>query len=336
MFFSDINSEISKLETNEEILNYLNNLQQKETNIYKLMRIKLIKASYHKSKNLMEAKAILNDVDAYLNINSDYYNIHTHYFIILGKLNYDEGRFDASLKAYRNANSILPKIEEINNFWNYDLEIQIGIISNYVSLSKNSEAITALKSLEKNIDPKKDIKEYIYVQNMLGYLHTKSKNYKEGTKYFNNIMTSLEDKNEHHNAYLSACNNLGYIYKITNQKEEAIDVLRKAIILTEDNNLLSKELLLRINLGFLLVEKENFEEAEQLGLSVIKKSQNSFEEKQADANRLLANVYYKTNKNTKALESAENAAFFFRDINDLKRLKSTLAIKNKILMQQRL
>ncbi|WP_191858988.1 tetratricopeptide repeat protein [Hanstruepera ponticola] len=333
LFFTNTKETLNNIKSNDSILNYLSALEKQTNNDYLINRLKIIKAGYYKSINLTKTFALLDEVNPFLDEHPNFRHLKIHYNIIKGKALYESGKFKESIEIYLENKNELKNLKMPEDLWRFEIETKTGIISNYVVLNKDKEAIDLLKELEKTVSLEKEIDEYVYVLNLLGYLHVKSKNYNEGIVYYNEIINILKDNTDYKETYLGACNNLAYIYQLTNNNEKALEILEKALDLTIRLKMTNRELLLSNNLGFLYIKENQLSRAEELGLKVLSKSTEKFEEKKADAQRLLANVYYHQGKYEEALTNCNNAAVYFKKLNDLKRLKGVLSIKNKILIK---
>ncbi|MDO1500993.1 histidine kinase [Winogradskyella maritima] len=333
-FFKQVITNVDALKNTDEKLYYLDSVHSRSNSDYIIQRLNLLKAKTFRSTDLNSAFKLLNNVETYIKKHPDYLHLNTHFKIVKGRALYDSGKHEESLNHYKEAEMLLKQLKNPDTFWNYALEIKTGIISNYVSLDRNDEAIQQLTELEKSVSRDDKLDDYIYVLNMLGFLHTKSKNYKDGIRYFTKLTDLAKDKAQYKEAYFGAVNNLGYIFKNTGDSNEAVILLEEAIIQAKNYQILNKELLLSNNLGYLYLDAENLNKAEILGLSTLEKSKNTFEDIEAESQRLLAVVYYKKEELVKALNYTELASQFFRKTNDLKRLKYVLGIKNKILIKQ--
>ncbi|WP_411767040.1 histidine kinase [Winogradskyella sp. A3E31] len=332
-FFKSVSNNLDLMATNENRIAYLDSLKSIVKTDYLINRLNILRANTYRNFDLNKTYEILQQVEAYLKEYSDYHHLKTHYNITKGRALYDSGKHNESLGYYTKAESVSQKFNDPDELWRYPIESKTGIISNYVALNRNDEAISLLTELEKTVSPNDKLDEYVYVLNMLGYLHTKSKNYKEGIRYFAEITNRLKNKDDYKESYFGAVNNLAYIYQLNKRRPEAINILEEALVQTKKYQIINRELLLSNNLGFLYLEEDNLDRAEELGLNSIEKSTNTFEEIKADAERLLSVVYYRKGESQKALEYAESSANYFRQINDLKRLKYALSIKNKVLIK---
>lgn len=331
--FKLIHSNLANMTTNEERINYLDSIELTLNNNYVINRLRVLQADTYRNFDLAMSYDILKKVKLYLKDKPHFEHLRAHYNIAMGRALYDSGKYSESLNHYLKSEKASKTFEDPDELWRYPIESKTGIISNYVVLNKNEAAISLLTELEKTVKPNDKLDEYIYVLNMLGYLHTKSKNYKEGIKYFKDITARLKNNDDYKESYFGAVNNLAYIYQLNNRTPEAIEILEEALSQTKKYQIVNRELLLSNNLGFLYLKENNLDRAEALGLNSIEKSTNKFEEIKADAERLLAVTYYHKDEPKKALKYAESSANYFRQINDLKRLKYTLGIKNKALIK---
>ena len=331
--FKSIRSNLDTMTTNEERISYLGSIEQTLNNDYVINRLRVLKADTYRNFDLALTYNILKKVKLYLKDKPQFEHLNAHYNITMGRALYDSGKYSESLNHYLRSENASRVFEEPDRLWHYSIESKTGIISNYVALNKNEAAMSLLTELEKTVEPNDNLDEYVYVLNMLGYLHTKSKNYKEGIKYFKEITQRLKNKDDYKESYFGAVNNLAYIYQLGNRTSEAIKILEEALSQTRKYQIVNRELLLSNNLGFLYLKENNLDRAEELGLNSIEKSTNKFEEIKADAERLLAITYYRKDEPEKALRYAESSAGYFRQINDLKRLKYALGIKNKVLIK---
>ncbi|NJM79169.1 MAG: histidine kinase [Flavobacterium sp.] len=188
--------------------------------------------------------------------------------------------------------------------------------------------------MENEIDSKTQLKEYLYVLSVSGYIHTKFANYKEGEKYFKKIITLLKDSKNYLDLYLAASNNLAHIYKVTNNTDEGIHIMEKALVKAKQINEINNMLLIQNNLGQLYVKKEQYKVAEKKGLEVLEQANEKlYPIHVANANRLLGSVYYYLGNYKKSEEHIDKAIAFFRDFKNPELLRNALDVKNKLLIK---
>jgi tetratricopeptide (TPR) repeat protein len=144
----------------------------------------------------------------------------------------------------------------------------------------------------------------------------------------------LENSKDHLDNYLAACNNLGHIYKVTDNVEAGIEIMEKALSKAKQINDTNSLLLIENNLGFLYIKKERYSEAEKLGLDVVKQAnQKQFEIHHANGNRLLGTVYYYLGDYKKSEVYIDQSIAFYRDFKNIELLRQSLDIKNKLLIK---
>jgi tetratricopeptide (TPR) repeat protein len=239
-----------------------------------------------------------------------------------------------SLDIYRENLELLTKIKQPYGGWNVALETQTGLINSLLCLQRDQEALEYLKQFESEINPKTQLKEYLYVLSVSGYIHTKFANYNEGEKYFLKVIALLENRTEHQDNYLASCNNLAHIYKVTEQTDKGIAILEKALKRAKKIKELNNEMLIANNLGFLYVKKEMYQKAQQLGLAVLQTAdEKQFGFHTANANRLLATVHYHLGNYQNAEQYIEKAIAYYRNFQNQDLLRQALDVKNKVLIQ---
>ena len=297
--------------------------------------LKLYRASQERRINPKKAINTLQDVTSFLNKNTNYPQLHAFKNTISGRIAYEVQQDCKS--SYSNYLENLDATESEKNFyngWNIELETKTGIINSLICLQRDQEALEYLKQLEKEVDPKNQLKEYIYVLSVSGYIHTKFSNYKEGENYFKKVVNLLKNDKNLQDNYLAACNNLAHIYKITDDTDEGISIMQKALEKAKQVNDQNSILLIQNNLGFLNLKKTLYKDAEILGLNVIKQANDKqFAVHKANASRLLGTTYYYLGEYAKAENYIDNAIIFFRDFKNPELLRNTLDIKNKLLLK---
>lgn len=303
--------------------------------VYAIQALKLYKANQERRLNPKKALNTLKEVSLVLNQNPSYRQLLAFKNTILGRIAYEvQQDCPLSYKMYYDNLQLLPDEKSLYKDWNLLLESKTGIINSLLCLQKDQEALEYLKPLEKEIDPKTQLKEYLYVLSVSGYIHTKFANYNEGERYFKKVLQLLENDKKHQDNYLAACNNLSHIYKVTNQTDQGINILKKALNKAKQLNDVNSLLLIQNNLGFLYLKKERYQEAETLGLDVIQTAKDKqYSIHQANANRLLGSTYYYLGDYTKAETYIEAAILFFRNFKNPELLRNALDIKNKLLIK---
>lgn len=297
--------------------------------------IKLYRAGQERRLNPKKSLLTLTEVSSFLKKNPNYTQLQLFKNTIAGRIAFEVQQDCNSAYQIYNSNLQLLKTEKnIYKGWNVNLETKTGIINTLLCLQKDQEALEYLKQLEKEINPKIQLKEYVYVLCVSGYIHTKFQNYNEGENYFKKVLILLENKKNHTDNYLAACNNLGHIYKVTENTTEGIIVLEKALNKAKQINDTNSILLIENNLGFLYLKKGRFKDAEYLGLDVLKQSEDKkYDAHKANANRLLGTVYYYLNDYAKAEHYINEAIAFFRNFKNPDLLRNALDIKNKLLIK---
>lgn len=318
----------------ENSIVFFENKIKTTTNTYVKNCYLLYKAREERRLNVKKANSTLNIVNKFLNTNPNYLQLKSFYNSIQGRILFEsQQNCVESNKLYMENIAILKKIEKPFSPWNVTLETKTGIINTLLCLQKDQEALEYLKQLENEINPKTQLKEYIYVLTVSGYIHTKFSNYKEGEKYFLKGISILKTEKDHQDNYLALCNNVAHIYKVTEQTEKGISILENALKKAKDIKDINNELLISNNLGFLYIKKEAYKKAENLGLYVLKQA----DEKQfgfhiANANRLLGLTYYHLNNYKKAESHIDKAIATYRDFKNPELLRHSLDIKNKLLL----
>ncbi|PQJ74493.1 tetratricopeptide repeat protein [Polaribacter gangjinensis] len=311
----------------------LNSFQTKD--YYLKNVIKLYKASQERRINPKKAQQNIDEVSLYIAQNPTFIQLELFKNSIEARIEFEINQnCEKSYKIYDETINKLAKYKQIFSGWNISLESKTGIINSLLCLQKDQEALEYLKQLEKEIDPKTQFKEYVYVLNVSGYIHTKFLNYVEGEKYFKKAVSLLENNKNYLNNYLAACNNLAHIYKSTNKTTESIQILEKALIKAKQINDINSILLIQNNLGFLYIEQQNYLKAEQFGLSILKiAKEKEFKIHKANANRLLGTAYYNLGDYKKSEKYLDEAIAFFRNFKNPELLRNTLDIKNKLFIK---
>ncbi len=307
----------------------------KENDPYLKNAFKLYKANQERRINPKKALHTLNEVASFLNQNTNYKQLLAFKNTISGRIAYEvQQDCKTSYNIYNQNLVILESMDQFYKGWNVLFETKTGIINSLLCLQKDQEALEYLKQLEKEIDPNKQLKEYIYVLSVSGYIHTKFQNYKEGENYFLKVVNLLENSKDFQENYLAACNNLGHIYKMTNNIDEGISIMQKALHNAKQVNDQNSILLIQNNLGFLNLKKKLYKDAEILGLSVVKHTNDKeFAIHKANANRLLGTTYYYLGDYEKAENYIDDAIIFFRSFKNPELLRNSLDVKNKLLLK---
>lgn len=318
----------------EKSILYFENQIKTATNNYLKNCFLVYKAKEERRLNIKKAIATLQSVKNYCNSHPEYLQLLSFYNSAYGRILFEAQKdCEGASKLYSDNLAIVNKIEKPYAPWNVILETKTGLINCFLCLQKDQEALEYLKQLEKEVNPKKQLKEYIYVLSVSGYIHTKFANYKEGEKYFLKGIILLENKKDHQDNYLSISNNLGHIYKMTEQTNKGIAVLTKALSRAKQIKDPNNDYLISNNLGFLYVKKERYKEAEKLGLTVLQNAtEKDFGFHIANANRLLGAVYYFTADYKKAEKHINNAITYYRNFKNPELLRQALDIKNKLLI----
>lgn len=319
----------------ETSIAYFNNLIKSTRDDYFKNSLKVYKASQERRINVKTALNSLKEVDNYLLKNTNYKQLTAFYNTVLGRIAFENQQNCAlSNKIYLENLNLLNEINNPFNEWNLIFETKTGLINTLLCLQKDEEALEYLKQLETEINPKKQLKEYIYVLSVSGYIHTKFSNYEEGEKYFKKVVVLLEKSKYFIDNYLAACNNLAHIYKVTNNTNEGIKILEKALLKAQKTNDTNGLFLIENNLGFLYVKKERYKDAEKLGLLVLKEAnEKEFAIHAANANRLLGTVNYYLGNYKTSEHYIDKSITFFRDFKNLDLLRNALDIKNKLLIK---
>lgn len=328
-----INNAIS-VEASIKYIDSLLNASNTKEAYYKNV-LKLYRATQERRHNPKKALLTLTEVTTFLNKNPNYTQLQLFKNTIAGRIAFEvQQDFNSAYQIY---NSNLQLLQTEKNFykgWNTNLETKTGFINTLLCLQKDQEALEYLKQLEKEINPKTQLKEFVYVLSVSGYIHTKFQNYNEGEAYFKKVIALLENDKNYTDNYLAACNNLGHIYKVTENTTEGIAILEKAHNKAKQINDTNNLLLIKNNLGFLYVKKARYKDAERLGLEVLKQSENKkYDVHKANANRLLGTVYYYLNDYAKAEHYINEAIAFFRNFKNPDLLRNALDIKNKLLIK---
>jgi hypothetical protein len=319
----------------EKSIIFFENQIKSTSNLYLKNCFLLHKAKEERRLDVKKAITTLNLVQKYLNSNPEYFQLKSFYNSINGRILFEAQKdCDGSYNIYNENIDILNKIKKPFLLWNVTLETKTGIINSLLCLQKDIEALEYLKQLEKEINPKTQLKEYIYVISVSGYINTKLANYKEGEKYFVKVINLLENNKEHQDNYLSISNNLAHVYKVTEQTDKGIALLEKALLKAKQLKDVNNEYLISNNLGFLYVKKERYKDAEKLGLSVLKNaSEKDFGFHIANANRLLGTVYYNLANYKNAEKFINNSIDYYRDFKNPELLRQSLDVKNKLLIK---
>jgi tetratricopeptide (TPR) repeat protein len=319
----------------ENSIKELDKLIQSHSNAYVEHALLLYRAAQEKRIDVKKASATLKRVYQYLLQHPDFWQLHSFYNRVQGRILFEvQQDCKKSLDIYRENLELLTKIKQPYGGWNVALETQTGLINSLLCLQRDQEALEYLKQFESEINLKTQLKEYLYVLSVSGYIHTKFANYNEGEKYFLKVIALLENKTEHQDNYLASCNNLAHIYKVTEQTDKGIAILEKALQRAKKIKELNNELLIANNLGFLYVQKEAYSKAQQLGLSVLQTAdEKQFGFHTANANRLLATVNYHLGNYQAAETYIDKAIAYYRNFQNQDLLRQSLDVKNKVLIQ---
>lgn len=319
----------------ENSIKELDKLIQSHSNAYVEHALLLYRAAQEKRIDVKKASATLKRVSQYLLQHPDFWQLHSFYNRVQGRILFEvQQDCKKSLDIYRENLELLTKIKQPYGGWNVALETQTGLINSLLCLQRDQEALEYLKQFESEINPKTQLKEYLYVLSVSGYIHTKFANYNEGEKYFLKVIALLENKTEHQDNYLASCNNLAHIYKVTEQTDKGIAILEKALKRAKKIKELNNEMLIANNLGFLYVKKEMYQKAQQLGLAVLQTAdEKQFGFHAANANRLLATVHYHLGNYQTAEQNIEKAIAYYRNFQNQDLLRQALDVKNKVLIQ---
>jgi tetratricopeptide (TPR) repeat protein len=314
---------------------YFEHLISKTTDTYLKNALQLYKAKEERRIEPKKALATLDKVKLYLENNKKYEQLLMFYNTIYGRIVFEtQQNCKLANTIYIENIKLLQTIKKPYEGWNIIFETKTGIINTLLCLQKDQEALEYLKQLENEINPKTQLKEYLYVLSVSGYIHTKFANYKEGENYFKKVINLLENSKDHLDNYLAACNNLGHIYKVTDNVEAGIEIMEKALSKAKQINDTNSLLLIENNLGFLYIKKERYSEAEKLGLDVVKQAnQKQFEIHHANGNRLLGTVYYYLGDYKKSEVYIDQSIAFYRDFKNIELLRQSLDIKNKLLIK---
>lgn len=302
---------------------------------YLINTLKLYKASQERRINPKKALIGLQEVQSFLNQNPQYNQLQLFKNTISGRIAFEvQQDCKTAFKLYEENLQAMSSEKSLYKGWNIALETKTGLINTLLCLQHDQEALQYLKQLEKEIDPKTQLKEYLYVLSVSGYIHTKFSNYKEGENYFKKVVTLLENSKDHLDNYLAACNNLAHIYKVTENTTDGIKILEKALAKSKEINDTNGLLLVSNNLGFLYVKQERYKEAETLGLDILKQSNDKqFAIHKANADRLLGTVYYYLGDYQKAENYIDEAIDFFKNFKNPELLRNALDVKNKLLIK---
>ena len=321
--------------TAEKCISYFDQMANSSTDTYLKNSFLLYRANQERRLDVKKALVTLNGVLKFLELNPNYIQLKSYYNTIYGRILVEVQKdCEDSFKVYKENIDLLGKIQHPFSPWNVTLETRTGIINSLICLQKDQEALEYLKQFEKEINPNTQLKEYIYIVSVAGFINTKFSNYKQGEKYFLKVINLLENSKEHQDNYLAITNNLAYIYKKTEQTDKGIALLEKALQKAKQLKDVNNDYLISNNLGFLYTKKERFEEAEKLGLYVLKNaSEKDFGFHRANADRLLATTYYHLADYKNAEKHAEAAIVYYRNFKNPELLRNALDIKNKLLIK---
>ncbi|MEZ4839052.1 tetratricopeptide repeat protein [Flavobacterium sp.] len=321
--------------TVEKSIVEINQLIQNQSSVYVQHALMIYRANQEKRLNVKTATATMQKVVAYLNKHTNYVQLRTFYNRTYGRILFEMQKdCKGALTLYEENLALFKTIKQPYAGWNVVMETQTGVINSLLCLERDQEALEYLKQFESEINPETQLKEYVYVLGVSGYIHTKFANYNEGEKYFLKVIALLENRTEHQDNYLASCNNLAHIYKVTEQTDKGIALLEKALKRAKKIKELNNEMLIANNLGFLYVKKEMYQKAQQLGLAVLQTAdEKQFGFHTANANRLLATVHYHLGNYQTAEQYIEKAIAYYRNFQNQDLLRQALDVKNKVLIQ---
>lgn len=296
--------------------------------------LKLLLARTYRKENVKKSNELLNEVKLFLQRNKQYTHLQLFHNVVSARIFYEiDQNCSASYNLYLENSPKIPYYKSIDKYWNIENDTKTGLISSLLCLGKDQQALDSLKKLEKEFKPEGNLKEYIFTLSTIGYIHTKFKNYKDGASYFSKIITILEDKKDLTNNYIAICNNLAYIYRITEKYSESIEILEKGLKKAKEVNDVNNILLITNNIGFSLIQIKNYSGAALLGEEALGKSAaNEFKFHKANANRLLGHAHYYLGEYRRSESHIDSAIKYFKGIKHIENYRNCLNIKAKLYL----
>lgn len=323
--------------TKGKSISYLEGIlkEYKTADLYYLNGVKLLLAKSYRSNNMNKTLALLKEVEQFLKRNPNQIHLLLFYNTIVARIEFESNtNCQYALELYEKNMQHIENYKTFDETWNIALETKTGLINTTLCLGNEQEALELLKELEKEINPSIQKDEYVYVVSLLGYIHTKFQNYTEGEKNFEKIIKLLENTNDNFNSYFGAINNLAYIYRKTANNSKAYTMLNNALKKAKKQKLINETLFISNNLGFVCVELDSLNQAENLGNQVLQNSDSkTYAFHNANARRLLGLVHYHMGNYKLSINYVDSAITFFRKFKNIELLRSSLDIKNKILLK---
>ncbi|MBN8691721.1 MAG: tetratricopeptide repeat protein [Bacteroidetes bacterium] len=296
--------------------------------------LKLLLARTYRKENPKRSNELLDEVKLFLKQNKYYIHLQLTYNVIKARILYEINQdCKSSYNLYQENSPKLAFYKSLDKYWNIENETKTGLILSLLCLGKDQQALDSLKIFEKEINPIENLKEYVFALSTIGYIHTKFKNYKDGTIYFKKVIELLEDNKDLVSNYFAALNNLAYIYRTTERYSESIELLQKGLKKARSVNDVNNTLLITNNLGFNFLQIKNYKSAALLGEQALSKSiSNEYKFHKANANRLLGHTYYFTGDYHKSEMHIDSAISYYRNIKQIENYRNCLNIKAKLYL----